>query len=33
MADYERVEKELDAAKRKIKQLDDVAKKLKHENE
>lgn len=33
VADIERAEKELDFANRKIKQLDDVAKKLKVENE
>ena len=33
IADIERAEKELDFANRKIKQLDDIAKKLKHENE
>jgi FtsZ-binding cell division protein ZapB len=33
IADIERAEKELDFANRKIKQLDDVCKKLKMENE
>lgn len=33
MADIERAEKELDFANRKIKQLDDVCKKYKMENE
>ena len=33
IADIERAEKELDFANRKIKQLDDVCKKVKHENE
>lgn len=33
IADIERAEKELDFANRKIKQLDDVSKKLRHENE
>ena len=33
IADIERAEKELDFANRKIKQLDDVCKKLKHDNE
>jgi predicted nucleic acid-binding Zn-ribbon protein len=33
MADIERAEKELDFANRKIKQLDDVCKKMKVENE
>lgn len=33
IADIERAEKELDFANRKIKQLDDVCKKLRHENE
>lgn len=33
IADIERAEKELDFANRKIKQLDDVCKKFKHENE
>ena len=33
IADIERAEKELDFANRKIKQLDDVSKKLRHEDE
>ena len=33
IADIERAEKELDFANRKIKQLDDVSKKLRHEKE
>lgn len=33
IADIEKAEKELDFATRKIKQMDDVMRKLKHENE
>jgi uncharacterized protein YoxC len=33
IADIEKAEKELDFANRKIKQLDDVLRKVKHENE